>query len=294
MLDAEADGFGVALNVAREMFAHDSSGPTRSRIGRLNMFVMGPFNAPSSGLWNYWTSLDDFPPFTPTSLFLSADSKLVSEPVESTGFLAYKYDPSHPTPFSGGGNLPLPGPWFKGKGCGSEDQAKRELRDDVLTFDSEILTGDMPVVGNIRAKLFVSSSADDTDFIVTVSDYDEKTSSLVRFGAKRMRWRDGDLVQAASLTMQVYEIDVDLFHTAYVFPKGHRIRVSVSSAAYPYYSANSNSGEQDLVGDITKVVARNSVFFSPDRVSQIILPVVAYEDIPENVHFTGESVEVTV
>merc|ERR1711988_2010564 len=99
-------------------------------------------------------------------------------------------------------------------------------------------------------------------------------------------WREGNLAQAANLTSdQVYEIDVDLQNTAYVFPKGHRIRVSVSSAAYPYYSANSNSGQQDLVGGVTNVVSQNAMHFSPDYTSQIILPVVAYEDIPKNKHF---------
>lgn len=293
---AEADGVAVALKVAQEMFRHDPSGPTRSRIGRLNMYIMGGFNGPLTGNWNYWTSLDDFPAFTSKSLYLNADSQLVSEPVEEifTGYLGYTYDPTDPAPMLGGNNLPIP-VYSKVKGCGTEDQTSREDRSDVLVFESQPLTENMPVVGNIRAKLFVTSSARDTDFVVTVSDFHGKKSSLVRFGVQRMRWRDGDLAQAASLNPdQVYEIDVDLQYTAYVFPKGHRVRVSVSSAAYPYYSANSNSGEQDLVGEVTNVVSQNAVHFSPDYTSQIILPVVAYDDIPKNRHFSSEPPEVTV
>jgi len=293
---AEADGVAVALKVAQEMFRHDPSGPTRARVGRLNIFVMGAFNGPLIGKWNYWTSLDDFPPFTSKSLYLNADSQLASEPVEEvfTSYLGYTYDPTDPAPMIGGNNLPIP-VFSKVKGCGTEDQTSREARDDVLVFDSQPLAENTPVVGNIRAKLFVTSSAKDTDFVVTVSDFNGKTSSLVRFGAKRMRWRDGNLAQAATMSAsQVYEIDVDLQYTAYVFPKNHRIRVSVSSAAHPYYSANSNSGEQDLVGEVTTAVSQNAVHFSPAYTSQIILPVVAYEDIPKNGHFSSEAPEVTV
>jgi len=297
LLLAEADGVAVALKVAQEMWRHDMSGPTRSKIGRVNMYIMGGFNEKlPGGNWNYWTSLDEFPPFTPTSFYLNADSKLLPEPVEEiyTGYLDYTYDPSDPAPMLGGNNLPIP-VFSKVKGCGTEDQTKREERDDVLVFESEKLKANMPVVGNIRAKLFVSSSAKDTDFVVTVSDLHGKKSSLVRYGVQRMRWRDGNLAQAANLTSdQVYEIDVDLQYTAYVFPKGHRIRVSVSSAAHPYYSANSNSGQQDLVGDVTNVVSQNAVHFSPDYTSQIILPVVEYKDIPKNKHFGSEPPQATV
>lgn len=293
---AEGDGVVVALKVAAEMFRHDSSGPTRSKIGRLNMFIMGAFNGPLIGNWNYWTSLDNFPSFTSTSYYLNAESMLQSDPVEEvfTSYLGYTYDPTDPAPMLGGNNLPIP-VYSKVPGCGTEDQASREARSDVLTFDSQPLAENMPVVGNIRAKLFVTSSAKDTDFVVTVSDVHGKKSSLVRFGARRMRWRDGDLAQAASLNAdQVYEIDVDLQYTAYVFPKGHQVRVSVSSAAHPYYSANSNSGDQDLVGEVTNVVAENAVHFSPDHTSQIILPVVAYEDIPKNHDFASQSPDAAV
>merc|ERR1719201_2966637 len=98
-----------------------------------------------------------------------------------------------------------------------------------------------------------------------------------------MRWRDGTRNQSEALVSgQIYEIDIDLSYTAYVFPKGHTVRVSVSSAAYPYYSANSNSGSQDLEGGVPLVAARNTVYFSPTRQSQVVFPVVAYADIPKN------------
>ena len=49
-----------------------------------------------------------------------------------------------------------------------------------------------------------------------------------------------------SYTCQVYVANVNMGYTAYIFPKGHRIRVSISSAANPYYNPTSNTGANDM------------------------------------------------
>merc|ERR1712194_198005 len=111
----------------------------------------------------------------------------------------------------GGANIPFVS---KTEGCGTADQVSRERRADVVVFDSPKLDADLPVVGRIAAKLFVSSSANDTDFVVTLSDITpgwfgssiRMKSMLVRFGAVRMRWRDSDSVQTSMIPNQVYEV----------------------------------------------------------------------------------------
>lgn len=118
--------------------------------------------------------------------------------------------------------------------CGTAEMNKRDNRDDVVVWTSEPLNDHLPIVGRIRATLFVSSSAVDTDFAVTVEDVCKEllvcdSSKLVRYGMRRMRWRDGDKVQSDSLVAdQVYEITVDLWTTAYVFP-----RITVSGSRWP-------------------------------------------------------------
>jgi len=140
-------------------------------------------------------------------------------------------------------------------------------------------------VGRIRAKLFVSSSANDTDFMVTISDLSEDKSMLVRYGAVRMRWRESDEHQASPLVSgRVYEAEVDLWQTAYIFPKGHRVRISISSAAYPYYEANPNTNTP-VDSKAEPVRAQNSIHMGPEYPSQLLLPVVKMEDIPENREF---------
>merc|ERR1719159_1913717 len=93
----------------------------------------------------------------------------------------------------GGNNLPGFG---KIADCGTADQMPKANRSDILIFDSEPLSADTPIAGDLSAQLFVGSSAKDTDFFVTVEDLgpNKQKSMLVRYGMTRMRWRDGDIV----------------------------------------------------------------------------------------------------
>merc|ERR1712023_24842 len=111
---------------------------------------------------------------------------------------------------------------------------------------------------------------------------------LVRYGMLRMRWRESEVTRSEPLSSgQVYEVTVNLGYTGYIFPKGHKLRVSVSSAAAPYYVPTSNTGRNDMIEQGEPVVAENSVHFSSEHPSSIILPVVSADAIPENPHFTA-------
>lgn len=95
--------------------------------------------------------------------------------------------------------------------------------------------------------------------------------------------------KATSNASQVYEIDIDMWHTAYIFPKGHRIRVAISSAAYPYYDANPNTGSLESASippsKFEPVAAKNTLHMAPNSPSKLTLPVVRMQDIPKNPHF---------
>merc|ERR1712187_869202 len=86
---------------------------------------------------------------------------------------------------------------------------------------------------------------------------------------------------------QVYKVNIKMGYTAYIFPRYHRIRVSVSSAAFPYYNPSSNTGEDNMVQEVTPVVAHNTVHFSANQYSRVTLTVVDPLDIPENPSFNG-------
>lgn len=288
LMQANGASMTVAAELASEMFAGVFDGPVRSKLGRVNLYVMRDFAGNTTG--SFWTSLDEFPTPKGEALFFGSDGKLSNEPPQTASALDYMYDPQNPTPMLGGNNLPGVGAI---KDCGPVDQLERETRSDVLVFDGDELEADLPIVGQMRVKLFVSSSAADTDFVVTVSDFSGKVSMLVCHGVQRMRWRLGDAVKSPSMTKdQVYEVTFNLDAVAYIFPKGHRIRIGVASAAAPFYNANANTG---IFEDKTTVRAINSVHLAPEYQSQVWMPVVAIEDLPENTHTFGQAaVELTM
>jgi len=295
---AVVEGVVVAAELASEFFAGNTNGRVRQQIGRLNFYLMSNFGgeAPSGTPGNYWVSLNNWPKFTSRTLHMQEGGRL-GDSSSKDWSVAYTYDPSSKdgvAPMLGGNNLP--NYIFSGIArCGTTDQKERDSRSDVVVFDSDVLTEHTPVVGHIRARLFVSSSAKDTDFVVTLADLGKSKSMLVRYGAIRMRWRHGGtgdyLKPAAPLENgTVYEVEVDLDNVGYVFPKGHRVRVTVSSSAYPYYDANPNTGSLETQGippaKFEPVAAKNVIHMGPQFPSSISLPVVKIEDIPATRNFT--------
>lgn len=280
--------FDPAPGKRKECECQEARGKKRDKIGRVNLFVMGNFGLEvPAGSGNYWTSLDEFPTPTKQPFYLGAGEALTTNIPNSTGASAFVYNPSDATPMLGGNNLPAVGHI---KNCGSADQLSRENRSDVIVFDSAPLQDELRVVGGATATVFVSSNVTDTDFFVTVSDLhpDSKKSMLVRFGIQRMRWRESEVTKSEPMTAdQVYEVTINLGYTAYIFPKGHSIRVSVSSAADPYFVPNTNTGENDMVTKVTPIVAKNAVHFAPGQPSRVNLPVVSAADIPENRKFNA-------
>ena len=84
---------------------------------------------------------------------LLSTAEPAAEPADS-----YRYDPKNPTPF-------ITAPSFAQIG-GPDDYRSVEERDDVLVYSTEPMRRDTEVCGPIRAELYASSSAPDTDFMV--------------------------------------------------------------------------------------------------------------------------------
>eukprot|EP00747_Dinoflagellata_sp_TGD_P137834 gnl/TRDRNA2_/TRDRNA2_175732_c0_seq2.p1 gnl/TRDRNA2_/TRDRNA2_175732_c0~~gnl/TRDRNA2_/TRDRNA2_175732_c0_seq2.p1 ORF type:complete len:475 (+),score=53.01 gnl/TRDRNA2_/TRDRNA2_175732_c0_seq2:1-1425(+) len=285
-MEAEFAANQVGYALSKDMFAGNTHGKARSKVGRVNLYIQGGFGLFFDAPGRYWTSLDDWPKPTSTPLYLQENGALSDAYSQKNGTVGYAYDPKDATPMLGGNNIPV---CSRIKECAYADQFEREQRKDVVLFDSQPLEEEMAIVGKISATLFVSSDAKDTDFVVTVSDLhpDKEKSMLVRFGIQRMRFRESDAVQSPPLISgKVYEVSIDLLSTAYIFPKGHHIRVSVASAADPYFAPNSNTGKNELADtSVIPVIAHNKVHFSAEQPSRILLPVVPQEAIPENPDF---------
>jgi putative CocE/NonD family hydrolase len=75
----------------------------------------------------------------------------------------------------------------------------------------------------------------------------------------------------------VYEVEVDLWSTALVFNKGHRIRVAVSSSNAPRFEPNANTGDPHPTAGKTRV-ATNTLYASAEHSSHVLLPLYSGPD----------------
>lgn len=229
----------------------------------VHYYVMGDRCHPYS---TGWRTADNWPPpATPQAFYLHPDGSLQEQvPPESTS-RTYPYDPQRPVPTLGGRNYALP--------AGSLDQRPVESRPDVLVFTSDELNEPLEVVGMVEARLFVSSDAPDTDFTVKLTDvFPDGRSMLVTDGILRASLRDGFQREVPLEPGREYRIRVELGSTAYVFGRGHRLRVAVSSSNWPRFEANPNTGPLAPEGSPPRV-ANNTLHLGDRHASHVILPV---------------------
>jgi uncharacterized protein len=190
---------------------------------------------------------------------LSLESPRASEPADS-----YTDDPASPVPTGTGAGLP----------DGYFDQRATEMRSDVLVYSTPLLTTGVEVTGPITVRLYVSSSAPDTDFTAKLVDvYPDGRAYNVQDGILRARYREGFGKQLRMSPGQVYPLDVSLDATSNFFDVGHRIRLEVSSSNFPRFDRNLNTGG-DNFAEATYAVARNSIHHSRGSASYLTLPVV--------------------
>jgi putative CocE/NonD family hydrolase len=153
------------------------------------------------------------------------------------------------------------------------DQRSIEARPDVLVFTGEPLTEPLEVTGRVRAVLYASSSAPDTDFIVKLCDvYPDGRSFNICEGQLRARFRESFSQEKPLKPGQVYRFEIDLWSTSVIFNKGHRLRVLVTSSSAPGSDPNPNTGEPFRASDRTQT-ARNTIYCDGRHPSHILLPI---------------------
>jgi hypothetical protein len=230
-------------------------------------YVMGSDESGAPG--NEWRTASDWPPPSQAApLYFYANGDLMTaQPTATRDSLSYTYDPQNPVPTIGGRNL------FPPLQAGPYDQRSVETRPDVLIFTTPILEQPLEVIGKITVKLWVSSSAKDTDFMAKLTDvYPDGRTMLVCDGALRARHRYSLRQEHFMTPDSVYECEIDLWSTAIVFNKGHRIRVAISSSNHPRFDPNPNTG-RPFRSDNETVVATNTIHLDAGHPSHLVLPV---------------------
>ena len=143
----------------------------------------------------------------------------------------------------------------------------------MLTYTMLPLEGDLTVVGPVKAILYGTSSAPDTDWVVRLCDvWPDGRSLSVCDGILRARYRDSLSHTELMKPEQVYRFEVELWATAQVFAAGHRLRVEVTSSDFPRYDRNLNTGGA-FGRESHGHVANNTLFHDRMRPSHILLPI---------------------
>jgi uncharacterized protein len=103
-----------------------------------------------------------------------------------------------------------------------------------LTYDSTVLTQELTILGRPHALLTVSSSAPLADWFARLSDVaPDGTVTQVTGAGINGAQRDSASEPTALVPNQTYSLDIEMHLTTWTFPKGHRIRLSVSNALWP-------------------------------------------------------------
>jgi len=235
----------------------------------VRMFLMGE---------NRWMNSDKFPLSNEirTTMYLSAKGPANS--LEGEGELSFEtrdgeslrsnftYDPANPAP------SPFSKEGFQ-NGM-NEDLRPIQRRDDVLVFSSQVLNEALNVVGKVEAELYVSTSALDTDFITRLSDvHPNGYAQRMCQGIARLRYREGYEKMVPVVPGEVMKIPIQMMGTGQQFQRGHRIRLEVTSSAFPSAAPNFNTGKSAWE-ETDPIIAEQTVYHSKTYPSRLILPIV--------------------
>ncbi len=238
---------------------------------------------------NQWTSYDHWSPKEATSreLFLREGKKLAFEkPSSSDASESYVSDPANPVPYR---KRPIEATYDQ-KGSGwytwlVADQRFLNGRNDVVTWQTEVLDQDLVVTGDIVAHLFASTTGTDSDWVVKLIDvYPDDAAEKNLKGYQLMvadeifrgRYLKSFAKPGAIVANQVNEYSIDLHSANHCFKKGHRVMVQVQSTWFPLYDRN----PQKFVANIFMAKpedyqsATQRIFESARYPSHVTLPVI--------------------
>jgi putative CocE/NonD family hydrolase len=201
--------------------------------------------------WRYW---DSWPPKDgeAKALYFHADGKLSFDPPAErapSAFDSYVSDPKHPVPYRRRPISPVYSPkgseWYTWLVA---DQRFVDGRPDVLTWETDPLTDDVTIAGNVTARLFAATTGSDVDWVVKLIDVYPDTvpgkptmghyELMVADDIFRGRYRTSYEHPQAITPNAVLPYTIDLHQQNYRFLKGHRIMVQVQSTWFPLYDRN--------------------------------------------------------
>lgn len=241
-----------------------------------------------------WRSFTAYEPDngTDTALYLTSGGGLSFNMPSAAGNDEYVSDPMNPVPYTQKITRNYPRDYM------TEDQRFASTRPDVLVYQTEPLTEDITVAGDIKPSLFISSSGTDSDFVVKLIDvhpddyrFPQGTTPpqnsawtvfqpggyqmLLRGEPMPARFRNSFERPEPLKPNAATKLAFVMPGVTHTFKKGHRIMVQIQSTWFPLVARNPQTYLTNYKlgtnADFRKATQR--VYYGGRSASAIILPI---------------------
>jgi putative CocE/NonD family hydrolase len=200
---------------------------------------------------NRWMTYDAWPPKNADrrDLYFQAGGRLSWDKPKSASdaFDSYVSDPTNPVPYR---RTPILQTYTRGSTWGAwlvDDQRHLDGRNDVLSWQTDVLAEDVTITGDVMANLFAATTGSDSDWVVKLIDayptdaqpdnmagYQLMVASEIFRGRYHKSFEKAEAIKPNTPT----RFGIDLRGQNYTFRKGHRIMVQVQSSWFPLYDRN--------------------------------------------------------
>lgn len=196
---------------------------------------------------------------------LLGDGKLIwKSSDQGKEYEEYIYNPADPTPAF---------LYRNSQGRKKSDEIT-SARKDILVFESAPLDTAMIILGPVTARIYASSSSVDTDWFINFYAINEKDEYMpLTHGCIRARFRNSLIEPQLLERNKIYEYNIDLWQTGIKLDHGWKIRLEISSADFPQYSRNLNTGKNNEIETDFEITTQR-IYHSVKYPSCIILPVI--------------------
>jgi predicted acyl esterase len=204
-------------------------------LGQHEFFVMG---------LNQWVDIPAYPVPEREVLrfYLQENGELGPEAPEQEQSYSFVFDPENPVPSYGGVNSP-----FFPEKSGPRNQSRFLAREDIIAFESDTLSEDTYILGEMKVVLFASSDVPDTDFTAKLMiKRDSNDYRIIEDGIIRVANRNTLMSKEWLEKDNIYRMEIDLGISGIEIKAGEQLVLHVSSSNFPKYNVNHNVKENPL------------------------------------------------
>lgn len=209
-----------------------------------------------------WKTARNWPvPETAEKTFYFGSHGSLSETLEhESGKDTYLYDPANETPYLvnvSDNEFGVP-----------SNYRDVDQRDDVLVYETAPFPEDIVITGDMAVNFFAGSDAPDTDWIVKTEHVDPDGNAFkMTDGLLCARFREGFDRPQFMENGQIYNFRILTGKISELLPKGHKLRLTITSSAKGLCFPNSNT--RDGFNGISPQAARNTIYYGGSYPSQI-------------------------